>query len=141
MGVLRAFAVPLQGPLESNFGHRWGRLHSGIDIGALGSDRVRAALSGIVTKVGYQPNYAGYGNVVVIRHGVGFATMYAHLADFRVRVGQFVERGERIARAGCTGSCTGTHLHFEVRERGKPVNPMRFLGDAVRPLQSPSQGG
>jgi murein DD-endopeptidase MepM/ murein hydrolase activator NlpD len=80
-----------------------------------------------VTKVGYQAHYAGYGNVVVIRHGEGLATLYAHLASYRVRVGDEVEQGEPIGRAGCTGSCTGEHLHFEVRMKGKPVNPLRYL--------------
>jgi murein DD-endopeptidase MepM/ murein hydrolase activator NlpD len=123
----RAFAVPLRGPLESGFGYRWGRLHAGLDIAVLGTDRVRAALGGVVTKVGYQAHYEGYGNVVVIRHGDGLATLYAHLASYRVRVGEEVERGELIGRAGCTGSCTGAHLHFEVRLKGKPVNPLRYL--------------
>jgi murein DD-endopeptidase MepM/ murein hydrolase activator NlpD len=121
------FAVPLRGPLESRFGYRWGRLHAGLDIAVLKSDRVHAALAGTVAKVGYRPSYAGYGNVVLIRHGNGLATLYAHLARFRVRVGEWVARGELIGRAGCTGSCTGAHLHFEVRELGRPVNPMRYL--------------
>jgi murein DD-endopeptidase MepM/ murein hydrolase activator NlpD len=126
------FAVPLHGPLESRFGYRWGRLHAGLDIAVLRTDRVHAALGGVVTKVGYQAHYAGYGNVVVLRHGDGLATLYAHLASYGVRVGQEVERGQSIGRAGCTGSCTGQHLHFEVRVRGKPVDPMRFLKDAIR---------
>ena len=128
----RAFAVPLDGPLESGFGYRWGRLHAGLDIGVLGTDRVRAALGGVVTRVGYQAHYAGYGNVVLIRHGNGLATLYAHLASYGVRVGESVERGEPIGQAGCTGSCTGQHLHFEVRMGGKPVNPLRFLDVARR---------
>jgi murein DD-endopeptidase MepM/ murein hydrolase activator NlpD len=122
------FAVPLRGPLESRFGYRWGRLHAGLDIAVLRSSRVHAAFAGTVAKVGYRAHYAGYGNVVLIRHGDGLATLYAHLASFRVRVGEWVARGELIGRAGCTGSCTGAHLHFEVRERGRPVNPMRYLG-------------
>lgn len=132
-GQARAFALPLRGQLESNFGYRWGRLHAGVDIAVLGTDRVRAAHTGVVTKVGYQAHYAGYGNVVVIRHGDGLTTLYAHLAGYSVRVGQAVERGEEIGRAGCTGSCTGEHLHFEVRVRGKPANPMRYLDAVPRP--------
>lgn len=127
------FAVPLHGLLESNFGYRWGRLHAGIDIAVLGTDRVRAALGGVVTKVGYQAHYAGYGNIVAIRHGGGLSTLYAHLASFQVRPGQAVDRGEQIGRAGCTGSCTGEHLHFEVRIKCKPVNPMRYLRGESRP--------
>jgi murein DD-endopeptidase MepM/ murein hydrolase activator NlpD len=126
-----AFVLPLEGPLESGFGYRWGRLHAGLDIAVLRSDRVRAAFGGVVTKVGYQPHYAGYGNVVVVRHGAGLSTLYAHLADYRVRVGQFLVRGEPIGRAGCTGSCSGAHLHFEVRVRGRPVNPARYLADSL----------
>jgi murein DD-endopeptidase MepM/ murein hydrolase activator NlpD len=126
------FAVPLRGPLESGFGYRWGRLHAGLDIAVLGTDRVRAALGGVVTKVGYQAHYAGYGNVVVLRHGDGLSTLYAHLASYDVQVGDVVELGEPIGRAGCTGSCTGSHLHFELRIGGKPVNPLRFLDVAGR---------
>jgi murein DD-endopeptidase MepM/ murein hydrolase activator NlpD len=124
----QTFALPLSGPLESGFGYRWGRLHAGLDIAVLGSNRVRTALGGVVTKVGYQAHYAGYGNVVVVRHGDGLSTLYAHLAHYGVRVGDVVERGELIGRAGCTGSCTGAHLHFEVRVRGRPVDPKRYLG-------------
>ena len=132
------FAVPLHGLLESNFGYRWGRLHAGLDIAVLGTDRVRAALGGVVTKIGYQAHYAGYGNIVAISHGRGLSTLYAHLDGYSVRVGSVVARGEPIGTAGCTGSCTGEHLHFEVRVKGKPVNPMRFLSATPRPLQSRS---
>jgi murein DD-endopeptidase MepM/ murein hydrolase activator NlpD len=122
-----SFAIPLRGPLESPFGYRWGRLHAGLDIAVLHTNRVHAAFAGTVAKVGYLSRYAGYGNSVVIRHGSGLVTLYAHLAGFRVRVGEHVARGELIGRAGCTGSCTGAHLHFEVRVVGRPVNPMRYL--------------
>ena len=117
------FALPLRGRLESGFGYRWGRLHAGIDISVLDTDRVGAALAGTVAKVGYQDRYAGYGNIVLLRHGDGFATLYAHLARVDVKVGERVDRRELLGRAGCTGSCTGQHLHFEVRILGKPVRP------------------
>ncbi len=123
----REFAVPLKGPFESPFGYRWGRLHAGVDIAVLKTNRVRAALDGVVVKTGYQESYGGYGNVIVIRHRPGFVTLYAHLASIGVHPGERVTRGEPIARAGCTGSCTGAHLHFEVRVHGRPVNPERFL--------------
>lgn len=126
--VRPAFAMPLDGPLYSGFGYRWGRLHAGVDIAVLGTDVVRAALPGVVTSVGYLSDYSGYGNVVRIRHAGAVETMYAHLASANVRVGERVDAGQPIARAGCTGSCTGTHLHFEVRIRGRLVDPMRFLG-------------
>ena len=126
------FAVPLRGPLHSRFGYRWGRLHAGVDIAVLGSDRVRAARPGVVTANGYPPHYSGYGHTVTIRHGKGLTTLYAHLSSASVRVGERVDRGEAIAQAGCTGSCTGPHLHFEVRFRGKPVDPLRYLKGRVR---------
>jgi murein DD-endopeptidase MepM/ murein hydrolase activator NlpD len=120
--------VPLRGPFESPFGYRWGKLHSGIDFAVLGDDRVRAAFPGIVSAVGWLPSHSGYGLVVKIRHGDGLSSMYAHLARALVRRGQTVEAGRLIGRAGCSGSCTGQHLHFEVHERGKPVDPLRYLG-------------
>lgn len=127
-----AFAVPLRGPLHSNFGYRWGRLHAGVDIAVLRTDRVRAARPGVVIANGYLAHYSGYGHTVKIRHGHGMTTVYAHLASASVRIGQRVERGETIARAGCTGSCTGPHLHFEVRLRGTPVDPLPYLKGRVR---------
>ncbi len=124
--------MPLAGPLESGFGYRWGRLHSGVDIAVLGTSRVRAALSGRVTAVGYLESYSGYGNTVKIRHPGGVATLYAHLASASVEPGETVVRGEPIAQAGCTGSCTGPHLHFEVRVRGRLVDPLSFLPKTLR---------
>ena len=125
------FVVPLRGPLSERFGYARGRLHAGIDIAVLATDSVRAALPGVVSAVGYLESYSGYGNVVKIRHQGGIQTMYAHLATAEARVGDFVDAGERIARAGCTGSCPGPHLHFEVRIRGRLVDPLRFLGGRV----------
>jgi murein DD-endopeptidase MepM/ murein hydrolase activator NlpD len=124
--------VPLRGPLHERFGYARGRLHAGIDIAVLGTDSVRAALPGVVTAVGYLEHYSGYGNVVKIRHEGGMQTMYAHLASAEVRVGDYVDAGDRIGRAGCTGSCTGPHLHFEVRIRGRLVDPLRLLRGSVR---------
>jgi murein DD-endopeptidase MepM/ murein hydrolase activator NlpD len=129
------FALPLRGRLESGFGYRWGRLHAGIDISVLDTDRVRAALAGTVVKVGYQDRYAGYGNIVLLRHSDGFATLYAHLARVGVKVGERVDRRELVGRAGCTGSCTGQHLHFEVRILGKPVDPMPYLTQVAGSLR------
>ena len=126
------FVVPLRGPLHERFGYARGRLHAGIDVAVLGTTSVRAALPGVVTATGYLRNYSGYGNVVRIRHDSGVATMYAHLASAEVRVGDRVQGGQVIARAGCTGSCTGPHLHFEVRVRGRLVDPLRFLPNALR---------
>ena len=127
------FSVPLRGPLHSPYGYRWGRLHAGLDIAVLGTDRVAAAAPGVVTAVGYLDQHAGYGNVVKLRHPNGLVTMYAHLASMSVRVGQDVEAGSRIGQAGCTGSCTGPHLHFEVHRRGRPIDPLPFLRGKLRP--------
>ena len=126
------FFVPLNGNLGSPFGYRWGRLHEGIDIEGWAHTRVHAALSGIVTQVGWLPYYEGYGLVVKIRHAEGIVTMYAHLARAFVEPGDSVVRGQLIARAGCTGSCTGVHLHFQVWVHGKLTDPLRFLGNRVR---------
>jgi murein DD-endopeptidase MepM/ murein hydrolase activator NlpD len=126
------FAVPLDGPLHSRFGSRWGRTHWGLDIAVLGTNRVRAALAGTVDAVGYLNGYSGYGNVVRIKHEDGRRTLYAHLESFSVKPGQWVARGETIGRAGCTGSCTGPHLHFEVRVGGRPIDPLPFLRGRLR---------
>jgi murein DD-endopeptidase MepM/ murein hydrolase activator NlpD len=117
---------PANGTITSPFGRDGARWHPGIDIGTLRSLRVRAALPGRVVAVGDPPGYDGYGNVVVVRSR-GLTELYAHLAAWRVHRGQRLWAGERIGTAGCTGWCTGTHLHFEVRRRGKPVNPMRVV--------------
>jgi murein DD-endopeptidase MepM/ murein hydrolase activator NlpD len=128
------WTVPIQGRFESPFGYRWGRLHAGLDLSVLDDDRVRAAFPGVVTAAGWLPRYSGYGLVVKIRHVGGISTLYAHLARALVQPGETVEAGRLIGHAGCTGSCTGQHLHFETHVRGRPVNPLRFLGDAIRPL-------
>jgi murein DD-endopeptidase MepM/ murein hydrolase activator NlpD len=126
------WVVPLDGPLGSPFGPRWGRMHQGIDIEGWAETRVRAALPGVVTRVGWLGGHSGLGLVVKIRHPDGIGTLYAHLASARVQPGQRVKAGQLVGRAGCTGSCTGVHLHFEVRERGKLVDPLRFLGKELR---------
>ncbi len=118
--------MPAQGTITSPFGHDGARWHSGIDIGILRSLVVRAAVTGRVIHVGEVRGYEGYGNVVIVRSR-GYQELYAHLAAWRVRVGQFVVPGQRIATAGCTGWCTGTHLHFEVRKRGTAVSPFATL--------------
>lgn len=130
----RAWRIPLDGPFGSPFGYRWGRMHQGIDIEGWSETRVRAAQSGVVTKVGWLNGYSGFGLVVKIRHERRIVTMYAHLARALVKRGERVTAGQLIGKAGCTGSCTGVHLHFQMWERGKLVNPMRFLrrSDFVR---------
>ena len=129
------FGVPLRGLNYWDYGMRWGRFHSGTDIAVLGGrDLVRAPLSGHVTAVGWLNNYSGYGLVVKVRHAYDLATMYAHLERASVRRGQWVAKGDLIGHAGCTGSCTGEHLHFEVRVYGKLRNPRDFIGKSLASL-------
>jgi murein DD-endopeptidase MepM/ murein hydrolase activator NlpD len=101
-------------------------VHPGLDIGILRSLAVRAAQPGTVVAVGQPQGFEGYGNIVEIADGRGFTSLYAHLSGWRVRVGERVLQGQWIGTAGCTGWCTGTHLHFEMRLRGRPVNPLSF---------------
>jgi murein DD-endopeptidase MepM/ murein hydrolase activator NlpD len=113
---------PAQGSVTTPFSAG----HPGIDIGILRSLSVRAAQPGMVIKVGRPQGFEGYGNVVEVADGRGYTTLYAHLSGWRVRVGEQVRQGQRIGTAGCTGWCTGTHLHFEMRLRGTPINPLLF---------------
>lgn len=117
---------PATGTITSPFGYDAGRRHPGIDIGMLRSLTVRAAQPGRVVAVGTPAGFEGYGNLVEVRLGGGYDALYAHLADWHVRVGDRVVPGQRLGTAGCTGWCSGTHLHFELRLRGSPVNPLRF---------------
>src|SRR5688500_7917923 len=114
--------------MSSTYGPRWGRMHYGVDIGTLNSLDLRAATSGTVTGAGYLPEYGGYGNVVTLDIGRGYSLLYAHLSRASVAPGQWVAAGDRIGQAGCTGWCTGTHLHFELRQNGAPIDPAPFLG-------------
>jgi murein DD-endopeptidase MepM/ murein hydrolase activator NlpD len=114
---------PVSGVVTSGYGMRWGRLHAGIDISAPTGTPVRAAASGSVI---YAGGMGGYGNIVVIDHGGGMATAYAHLSAIWVGGGS-VSQGQGIGAVGCTGSCTGPHLHFEVRINGSPVDPLAYL--------------
>ena len=124
------FLWPADGVKTSDFGWRThpifgtGRLHSGIDIGAAYGSAISAAASGTVVSAG---TMSGYGNVVVIDHGGGIATLYAHQSSVAVGTGQAVERGQTIGYVGSTGYSTGPHLHFEVRVNGTPVDPMGYL--------------
>ncbi|MGH2734100.1 MAG: M23 family metallopeptidase, partial [Actinomycetota bacterium] len=120
----QGFIWPLSGPITSYFGPRWVRMHTGIDIDGTTGAPVVAAASGRVAWAGY---YGGYGNAVVIAHSNGLSTLYGHLATASLNVGQEVLRGETVGAVGCTGSCTGDHLHFEVRVDGVPVDPLLYL--------------
>ena len=114
---------PAAGTVTSPFGHDGHRWHAGLDIGILQALEVHAAAAGVVTKAGYIPGYEGYGSVVVVAHRDGFSTMYAHLSRPLARPGQLVWQGDPIGVAGCTGWCTGTHLHFELRYRNRAIDP------------------
>jgi len=116
---------PVSGPITSPFGMRWGTLHPGIDIGVPTGTPVHAAAAGTVVWCGWM---SGYGNFVVIDHGGGYATAYGHNSRVAVACGQQVAQGQVIAYSGCTGFCTGPHVHFEVRVNGTPVDPLTYLG-------------
>jgi murein DD-endopeptidase MepM/ murein hydrolase activator NlpD len=115
---------PTGGPVTSEFGYRWGRLHAGLDIGAGTGAPIRAAKSGTVIFSGVQ---GGYGNVVIIEHGGGLTTLYAHMSRRGVSDGAEVSTGDYIGAVGSTGQSTGPHLHFETRVGGSPQNPRRYL--------------
>jgi murein DD-endopeptidase MepM/ murein hydrolase activator NlpD len=119
---------PADGTMTDGYGPRWGRMHFGIDVGILESLDVRAAASGTVTAAGWLTGYEGYGNVVTVDAGGGYSVLYAHLSRSSVVPGQWLETGDPIGEAGCTGSCTGTHLHFELRLNGVPIDPAPYLG-------------
>lgn len=118
---------PAEGTVTDGFGPRWGRLHLGIDVGILRSPEIGAAAAGTVAATGYLAGYEGYGNVVIVDVGEGYSVLYAHLAVASVVVGDWLDRDEPLGIAGCTGSCTGTHLHFELRREGVPVDPAPFM--------------
>ncbi len=118
---------PADGTMTDVYGPRWGRMHLGIDVGILQSLDVRAAASGTVTAAGWLTGYEGYGNVVMVDVGGGYSVMYAHLSRSHVVPGQWLTAGDSIGEAGCSGSCTGTHLHFELRLNGVPIDPAPFL--------------
>ncbi len=132
--------VPGHYVISSYYGSRWGTWHNGIDIsdGATNGATIVAAASGTVTDVvtGCPHDYGkssscgcggGYGNYVVISHGNGTSTYYAHCSSIYVSYGQSVSAGEAIGSVGSTGYSTGPHLHFEVLEGGSPVDPTNYL--------------
>ena len=110
--------------VSSHFGHRWGRMHRGVDFSAPYGVAIYAANAGTVVYSGWEQ---GYGKLVVIDHGNGVRTKYAHCSKLNVSVGDWIEKGDRIARVGSTGHSTGPHLHFEVVVNGQTKNPLAYL--------------
>jgi murein DD-endopeptidase MepM/ murein hydrolase activator NlpD len=115
---------PLRGSVTSPFGPRWGRLHAGIDISGRSGTPIRAAKAGEVIFAG---SMSGYGNCVIVDHGGGLTTLYAHQSRIATNDGASVRQGDVIGYVGSTGYSTGPHLHFETRVGGSPQNPRRFL--------------
>jgi murein DD-endopeptidase MepM/ murein hydrolase activator NlpD len=115
---------PVNAPITSPFGWRWGRMHEGIDLGASYGTPISAAAAGVVIYAGWE---GGYGNLVVIDHGGGLATAYGHQSQIAVATGQSVAQGQIIGYVGSTGHSTGPHLHFEVRVNGQAVDPLGYL--------------
>lgn len=120
----KAFDWPAKARISSPFGPRWGGMHNGIDVAIVTGTPVKAAADG---KVIYSGVNGGYGIMVMIDHGNGVETRYAHHSRNIVSVGQTVQRGQVIAYSGNTGNSTGPHLHFEIRYRQQPVDPMLYL--------------
>lgn len=118
------FIWPLNGGVTSPFGPRWGRMHEGIDIDGYTGQPIVASKSGTVIASGDAGD--GYGTKVVIDHGGGFTTLYGHMSRLGTSGGA-VSQGQVIGYVGCTGSCTGDHLHFEIRVNGAPQDPLGYL--------------
>jgi murein DD-endopeptidase MepM/ murein hydrolase activator NlpD len=119
-----ALIWPVNAPITSPFGWRWGRMHEGIDLGAAYGTPIAAAGAGTVIYAGW---LGGYGNLTVIDHGGGLSTAYGHQSQIGVSVGQPVAQGQIIGNVGSTGHSTGPHLHFEVRVNGQAVDPLGYL--------------
>src|SRR5262245_10957185 len=134
---------PVSGQVTSEFGLRpaprsgGSRHHPGMDIGAPPGARVEAAAAGVITFAG---GSRGYGRMVVVDHGGDLKTVYAHLATIFARAGQSVRQGDLLGTVGMTGNTTGPHLHYEVRFRGEPVDPMCYVGGRA-PLGSRTRMG
>jgi murein DD-endopeptidase MepM/ murein hydrolase activator NlpD len=119
-----ALIWPVNGPVVSPFGMRWGRLHAGIDIAVPSGTAIHAADSGRVVLMGW---VGGYGNYTCIQHTASMSTCYGHQSSFATSNGASVSQGQVIGYSDCTGHCFGPHVHFEVRINGSPVDPMGYL--------------
>lgn len=122
--LLGEFTLPVDNVITSKYGWRDGRNHNGIDVDLEVWDPVKTVFPGVVRVA---RTYGGYGRVVVVRHFNGLETTYAHLHRFKVKEGDVVSSGQVIGLGGSSGHSTGSHLHFEVRFKGKPINPLSFI--------------
>jgi lipoprotein NlpD len=127
-GAPSKFIWPVKGVLTSPFGNRWGNMHEGIDIGAPEGTPVFASAAG---KVIFSGERGTYGLIVIIEHPDDWYTIYAHNSKNLVRQGATVKQGDKIALVGKTGRATGTHLHFEIRQGVKPLDPQKYLPKAA----------
>jgi len=118
------FEAPCRGKVTSNFGWRNGRIHAGIDIDLETGDPVYAAFDGIVRQAGWNN---GYGNYVIISHFNGLETLYGHLSNLKITALNPVKSGQMLGSGGNTGHSRGSHLHFEIRYFGKPINPKLLI--------------
>jgi murein DD-endopeptidase MepM/ murein hydrolase activator NlpD len=116
--------IPTIGRITSNYGMRWGKMHYGVDIGAPYGSEIIAADNGTITYAEWE---GGYGKLIVIQHSGGLSSYYGHCSSIDVKVGQFVKKGQKIGEIGSTGKSTGPHVHFEIRNNGKPTNPLNFI--------------
>jgi murein DD-endopeptidase MepM/ murein hydrolase activator NlpD len=132
---------PVGGPIGDGFGapREGGRTHTGIDFPVPYGTRVGAAGVGVTEFAGW--NSGGYGNLVVVRHRLGYTTWYAHLSSITTWVGESVTGGTRLGYVGSTGHSTGPHLHFELRKNAVPIDPMPYLLQAVATRASSAGGG
>lgn len=125
--------------VASGFGYRIDpiykdrRLHAGLDFTAPIGTPIYAAADGVIKDAGF--NTGGYGNRVVVNHGFGYETLYAHMVRIKARVGARIKRGEVIGYVGSTGKSTGPHLHYEVHKNGTPLDPIYFFYNDLTPAQ------
>mgnify|MGYP006388770055 CR=1 FL=1 len=120
----KSLIIPLKGTITSRFGRRRSGIHTGLDIATSNGTPLKAAASGTVV---YSAWKGSYGNLVIVDHGNGIQTYYAHCSRLYVSVGQTVSQGETIAAVGSTGNSTGPHLHLEIRVNGVAKNPQNYI--------------
>ena len=143
IGGVMAWPVPGYTTITSKFGMRTHpitgvyKLHSGVDIGAPTGTNFIAAADGVVTKASYN---SAYGNMVMIDHGGGISTLYAHGSEIMVQVGQQVKQRDVVLKVGSTGYATGPHAHFEVRINGTPVEPLDYITSNTSPTENINSG-